>query len=202
MEEVQCQRLISIFGDFITSIALKFDHLRSRCRNNKNARQIYEELLEEIARNSQSLIEIKFYYFSVGKISKFLKPLPKVKSITLERCDLDDETVLLSEIFPKLEHLKISHDFHYMRFNRIINHFPYLKELGLNSVYTAESICVDSFIKLNPQFPWEQSPIDSEYVYFTTKTSQLETFELHFNPPDIDESCQLYVRKATLPFED
>lgn len=178
IDKMQCRYLIPVFGDFISSI-----EFNNYYHNTPENEKMYYKIFEEISENSQSLVKIKFHNSPKGLLSKFSTSLPHVESVILDQYDLNDESVLSSEIFPKLKHLKIMiFDFRFTEPNQILKQFPYLKKLALNGVDQAE-LKFDSFINLNPQLSWVRGKCCAGYScdHFIAKTSQLEKFELHFH---------------------
>lgn len=114
IDEPQCQSLISIFGNFITSIELSYsiapdpEYKHSLKRTENENSESLERIFDEISKHSlKSLVKIAFLDFPSGWLSRFSKPLPTVKSVALHGCDLGDGTSFLSEIFPKLRDLEL-----------------------------------------------------------------------------------------------
>lgn len=132
------------------------------------------------------LSKLFFFCFSIGWLNILSKPMPKVKSILLEACDLSDKSIsndyalgakalLLREIFPKLNHMKIRCH------NKIIMNFPYLKELEIKNIYNCELPEIKSFLNLNPKS--SSCVYDNGYIWkfvqFIAEKSHLEKLELH-----------------------
>lgn len=158
IHEMQFQNLIPIFGDSISTIKMSYCH-----SIDKDYQKVYENIINRIIRHPlESLVKINFWYFPKGWLSIFSKPMPKVKSIYLEACDLSDKPVILDncksgarnmtlpEIFPKLHHLKIRCVYKAKHIG-IITHFPYLKEVEIRNVYNCELPEIKSFLIINPQ---------------------------------------------------
>lgn len=75
---------------------------------------------------------------------------PQVESVDLVECDLSDETLLLSEIFPKLNYLDIMCDSdNQTNFNQIISHYPYLRKL--------------TFREMNEYIAYQKSSYNNQY---------------------------------------
>lgn len=166
---------ISVFGNFISSISLTYDG----CPDLKN-KKIFEQIYKRIS-SLESLTEISFSGFPKGCLKKFSKPLPNVKSISLNECDLSNKTVLLSKIFPKLHHLDINCR-QFTKHNQIIAHFPELKNLELSQVREANLKEFQSLLSLNPQLSSclynNNKNNDWKFVQFIAEKSQLEKFKL------------------------
>lgn len=64
-------------------------------------------------------------------------------------CDLSDETLLLSEIFPKLCNLEICSRSDSKK-SQIITHFPHLKKLKRENISESHSQEFETFFNLNP----------------------------------------------------
>lgn len=108
--EIQCQRLISVFGDFITSIRITVDCYfpPGSYPHNQEYVRMCERIIERFFRHSlRALVDIELIGFPKDWLNKFSKPLPEVESVAFYCCDLRDRPLLLSEIFPKLKVLKM-----------------------------------------------------------------------------------------------
>lgn len=108
--EIQCQRLILVFGDFISSIRITVDCYFSpdSYRHNQEFVKMCERIIERIFRHSlRALVDIELIGFPKDWLNKFSKPLAGVESVAFYCCDLRDRPLLLSEIFPKLKVLKM-----------------------------------------------------------------------------------------------
>lgn len=187
LDVMQCQRLIPVFGDFISSVILRYDKFSDRI--NKN---IFEKIFDDLSKHSlESLTKIAFIDFPRGWLSKFSKPLTKVESVVLDDCDLSDKTVFLSKIFPKISHLKIwSCD--NSECHQIKTHFPYLINLELMFIYEPKLPDFKSLLMLNPQLLtcvydnfYASSSTHWKFVRFIAKKSKFEKFKLLSEfPPD------------------
>lgn len=122
--ETYSQHVIPVFGNFIHSLKLISVGVYDP--------QIGPTIFDKISVHPlQSLVKVKFHRFHGNWLRMFAKPMPKVQFLDSELCDLSDGTLLLSEIFPNLNHLKISCGSN-AECNQILAHFPYLKELEAN----------------------------------------------------------------------
>lgn len=97
---IEFESLFLVFGDFISSIYLCCSAQDGHIPDYQN---MFNKALDKMSRNSLgSLVEINFLSFPRRWMNKFLKPFPKVEYIDLVDCDLTDESLLLSEIFPNI----------------------------------------------------------------------------------------------------
>lgn len=182
--------LISIFGDFISSIEFMYLEYTSMLwvDSQKELEQKYADkktITKAILKHSfESLVRIELINISSKEwLSEFSRSLPKVESITLRGCVLSDRTMLLPEIFPKLNHLNVV-CYWKTKLNQIIAHFPYLKKLEL-SCASQENQIPDFLpvLKLNPQITScvlanFQGSIDWKLVPFIIENMNLEKLKL------------------------
>lgn len=89
---LKAQSVLLIFGDVISEI-----HLDAF---NQKYQKLFQEIVDAIPKY-KSLEKITLDYLPERQLNGFLKPLAKVKSISLWSNHLGDETPLLSEVFPK-----------------------------------------------------------------------------------------------------
>lgn len=104
---LQFQRLIWVFGDLISSIKLYYNIFISDSSNIKSFEQIFYEISEHPL---ESVIRIEFDQFPTVWVNKFLES--KDLSLISNSCKWDLGNMLLSQLFPKLKHLKISFMYH------------------------------------------------------------------------------------------
>lgn len=206
LNEIQCQNLISFFGDFISSIELhRLDNL-----------VFVDNIFYQISKHTlESLVKIDFSFFPEGWLRAFAKPLPKVESVELFSCNLLDDKLVLSDIFPKLNHLKVSTDFG-LHSSLIETHFPDLKKLELLNMYALKTLDFELLVSLNPQLlsctyeHFNQSMIcyDSSFVKFIAEQTKLEKFKLkseckpkkHFHFKNIKHFVYSSVDRESFPF--
>lgn len=192
LNPTQSQSVIQVFGDFISSIKLEVEI--------KIAPKQLEKFKKLIVKVSfKSLLKFEFEHFPRSCLN-FHKPLPKVEYVSLVNCDLSDGTVLLSEIFPKLNHLKIDcEDTRHIparslddtKYSQIITHFPHLKNLELTNLSRVNSrFCseFESFLKLNRQLSFctyhsEGFIKNWKLIKFMAAKLHLEKLELVFLTP-------------------
>lgn len=178
LNEEQCQGLIPVFGDFISTI--EFVH---RTSSDSKYEKHCEDLLDVFLKNSlKSLVKIKFFCSPSDWLKRGSKPLPNVESVVLFSCDLSDEIVLLSEIFPKLNHLSLLPKY-CTKLNQIKTHFPHLKKLstsgGSASFYLVE---LEPFFNLNPQITSYECDGDLKLVQLIAEKLQIERLKLNLLP--------------------
>lgn len=170
---IEFKRLFLAFGDFISKIMLVY----SNQKKNK-------KVLDNISKYSlRSLVGIELYSFPRGCLNKLPKLFQKVESIYLYGCDLSDESLLLSEIFPNVRFVLYSDEYKKYKSNiQIITNFPYLKTLHLRCINPNSSEFV-SFIQLNSQlseclYNSINEVVNWKLVQFIAEESQIEKFEL------------------------
>lgn len=189
LNNTQSQSLISMFGDLISSLVLCVDPLM-----NENYIRIenFKKTIDEIAKCSfEALVKMECQFFPRSWLNKFFKTPKKVEYVELWSCDLSDDTVLLSEIFPKLNHLGIS--YRNSRHDQIITHFPYLKTLALRKSAGSDqglssNSQIKSLFKLNRQISTcilGQINGKSKLIKIITGKLRLERLGLYLDNPPI-----------------
>lgn len=167
--------LLLMFGDLISSIELQCSVFKSQVQ-----RKIFEKIFDAILKHSlKGLNKITFINFPEGWLNKFSRPLQNVKSVTFDRCYLDDKDMMLCNIFPRLCHLKVNCR-QQAEHNQIIAHFPHLKTLEL-MMRDNQSIEFMTLLDLNqPLQAFElKSNNNWKLVHFVGERSMLESFDLH-----------------------
>lgn len=182
LDAKQCQRLIRVFGDSISSIKLSY----SDCCN-KKSKKMFQKLIDEVSKHSlESLAKIEFVRFPSNWLNKFSKPFPSVQSVTLKECDLSDKTRLLYQIFPNINHLSVWCSLN-SEHNAIITHFPFLKKLELLNGHGQDGKSTEFESLVNFDFKltsWlygsfnDDSNNDWKFLQFIEETTQRQRLEL------------------------
>lgn len=168
------QNLLLMFGDLIPSIEIQYPVFKSQIQ-----RKIFEKIFDAILKHSlKGLNKIAFIKFPEGWLNKFSRPLQNVESATFDRCYLDDKDMMLSNIFPRLCHLKVI--CRQAEHNQIIAHFPHLKTLKL-MMRDNQSIEFMSLLDLNQQLQAFELKSNNNWklVHFIGERSMLESFDFH-----------------------
>lgn len=201
----QFQSFLLVFGDYIHTIALCYSDLKSNDRKNRKTftkiidtfrmcythineedqkhRRLFQEVFDAVSRHSfKALVGIAFFNFPKDWFSQFSRRLSKIKYVTFYNCHLggDNNTLLLSRVFPKISYLNIICRKN-SKHNHIIAHFPYLKFLEIaiphNEYKSSEFV---SLINLNPQLLKLKMKLkeSSDLIRFIAEKSQLKIFDL------------------------
>lgn len=134
------------------------------------------QIIVDAISKCNNIEEIEFKLFPEGWLSKFSKPLPKVSSVTLICCDLDDGSLLLSHVFPKLNTLVLIYIEDSKNYKIIDTHFPYLEELTLQISDPDKSSEIEPFLNLNLQIKKLRllisNPSDNKFIQLISERMQ------------------------------
>lgn len=179
LDKIQSKNLIPTFGGYISNITVLFN---PRAMKLKNYKEIFHQISKYLV---ESLVKITLDEFPRGWLNRFSNPFPKVESVQLFGCNLRNDKLVLSDIFPNLNHLNINRG-EFVKNNLIVTHLPCLKKLELFNEYDAKCPVFQSLLDLNPQlesctytsYGGYEIPRNFRFVKFVAEQSKLEKFGL------------------------
>lgn len=110
----------------------------------------------------EALINIEFNFFPKSWLNKLLKPLPKVQSVILIQCNLEDKSILLNKLFPNINYLKL-YSLYNNKNNQILTRFSHLTKVEIINLSDKQLPELKKLFYLNPQL---LSCVYHNYSYF------------------------------------